>query len=221
MICVRHYSTEVVSLTVRIRKVGPTIFVIARFGPGLMFKLSQGWFEVFTFYENVLSQIWRWRPLFASPLSPCRRSGSTCEVVTIIVVKIITSQNLLFATLILNLLLFWPIVIEDTVRPVATFQLVSKGGHQPDRAVKQKLSLLKLCQVLKVFKSWSPVKRMSDNEKAPKSFHLCQFPEESNMTKKQTRDTNTMSPELRVREPRSNLPSLGGWRVWMALSSCC
>ena len=104
---------------------------------------------------------------------------------------------------------------------MATFQLVSEGGDQPDRAVKQKLYRLKLCQVLKVFKLWSPVKRMSDNEKAPKSFHLCQFPEESNMTKKQTRDTNTMSPELRVREPRSNLPSLGGWRVWMALSSCC
>ena len=40
--------------------------------------------------------------------------------------------------MILNLLLFWPIVIEDTVRPVATFQLVSEGGDQPDRAVKQK-----------------------------------------------------------------------------------
>ena len=108
---------------------------------------------------------------------------------------------------------------------MATFQLVSEGGHQPDRAVKQKLYRLKLCQVLKVFKSWSPVKRMSDDEKAPKSFHLCQFPEESNKTKKQTQytntNTNTMSPELRVREPRSNLPSLGGWRVWVALASCC
>ena len=41
-------------------------------------------------------------------------------------------------TLILNLLMVWPIVIEDTVRPVATFQFVSEGGHQPDRAVKPK-----------------------------------------------------------------------------------